>query len=372
MAAFVPSGVGLGGRARSSFVDSRVRLGNGKERIGTRVNMGLESADFSAMGDHIVRFHDSLVASTILLADAAAPAVEAVAGEEKRGLWGSFVKLIESSIVGIHNGLSGVGVPYAYGFSIILFTIGIKVLTLPLNSKQMESTMRMQDMQPMVKEIQAQYKDNPQVMNERLANLYKEENVNPLAGCLPVLAQTPIWIALYRALLNMSNEDLLIEPFFWVPSLQGPVASGGNVGDWLFPFKDGAPPVGWHDAIAYLILPLVLIVTQSYSTKVLTPPSTDPQTEQTNQILKFLPLILGWVSLSVPAGLTLYWVANNVLSTAQTVVLRKNYNEKKAAATPSASAVVDVEAEPVRVPRPDADGFSSKKSQKKKSKKRRK
>mmetsp|Transcript_43149 Transcript_43149/g.168963 ORF Transcript_43149/g.168963 Transcript_43149/m.168963 type:complete len:87 (+) Transcript_43149:680-940(+) len=74
----------------------------------------------------------------------------------------------------------------------------------------MESTMRMQDMQPMVKKIQAQYKDNPQVMNERLANLYKEENVNPLAGCLPVLAQTPIWIALYRALLNMSNEDLLI------------------------------------------------------------------------------------------------------------------------------------------------------------------
>mmetsp|Transcript_43147 Transcript_43147/g.168960 ORF Transcript_43147/g.168960 Transcript_43147/m.168960 type:complete len:86 (+) Transcript_43147:177-434(+) len=66
MAAFVPSGVGLGGRARSSFVDSRVRLGDGKRRIGARVRMGLESADFSAMGDHIVRFHDSLVASTIL------------------------------------------------------------------------------------------------------------------------------------------------------------------------------------------------------------------------------------------------------------------------------------------------------------------
>mmetsp|Transcript_43151 Transcript_43151/g.168970 ORF Transcript_43151/g.168970 Transcript_43151/m.168970 type:complete len:112 (+) Transcript_43151:177-512(+) len=107
MAAFVPSGVGLGGRARSSFVDSRVRLGDGKRRIGARVRMGLESADFSAMGDHIVRFHDSLVASTILLADAAAPAVEAVAGEEKRGLWGNFVKLIEGSIIGIHNGLAG-------------------------------------------------------------------------------------------------------------------------------------------------------------------------------------------------------------------------------------------------------------------------
>lgn len=89
-------------------------------------------------------------------------------------------------------------------------------------------------------------------------------------------------------------------------------------------------------------------------------------------LFRFLPLILGWVSLSVPSGLTLYWVANNVLSTAQTVVLRNNYNEKKAAAAPPASAVVDVEAEPVQVPRPEADGFSSKKSQKKKSKKKRK
>lgn len=69
--------------------------------------------------------------------------------------------------------------------------------------------MKMQDMQPKVKSIQSQYKDNPQVMNQMLANLYKDENVNPLAGCLPVLAQTPIWIALYRAVLNMSQENLL-------------------------------------------------------------------------------------------------------------------------------------------------------------------
>jgi len=251
--------------------------------------MGLDPSQLSGIADQITQLHDSLVANTILLADAvaASPAADAAAEVvEKRGIWGSFVKLIEASIQSIHSGLSGVGIPYSYGFSIIGFTVIVKLLTLPLNVKQMESTMKMQAMQPKVKQIQAQYRDNPNVLNQRLANLYKEENVNPLAGCLPVLAQTPIWIALYRAVLNMSKDNLLDESFLWVPSLQGPVAQGGNVKDWLFPLVNGAPPIGWHDALCYLVFPIVLVVTQTYSQRVLTPPSQDKQTQQANAILR--------------------------------------------------------------------------------------
>jgi len=209
--------------------------------------------------------------------------------------------------------------PYAGGFAIILFTVAIKGLTFPLTYKQLESTTKMQAMQPKMKKIQTEYKDNPQVMNQMIAAMYKDENINPLAGCLPVLVQLPIWIALYRAIINMANENILDQPFFFLPSLQGPVATMGQGIKWLYPLVDGAPPIGWNSAIAYLVCPVVLVLTQVYSQRVMSPPSDDPAQKQTQQVLQFLPLLFGYFALSVPSALSLYWVTNNVLSTAQTV-----------------------------------------------------
>ncbi|MCO5600331.1 hypothetical protein L7F22_054441 [Adiantum nelumboides] len=144
------------------------------------------------------------------------------------------------------------------------------------------------------------------------ARLYKQAGVNPLAGCLPTLATIPVWIGLYRALSNVANEGLLTEGFFWIPSLAGPTTiaarqSGSGI-SWLFPFVDGAPPLGWSDTIAYLVLPVLLIASQYVSMQLMqTPQSVDPSQKNTQAILKFLPLMIGYFALSVPSGLSLYW-----------------------------------------------------------------
>lgn len=267
------------------------------------------------------------VSSTV---DAAAATAEVAATTTteaaKSGVWNSFVHLIETALVSCHNLLDAAGVPGAYGLSIILFTLGIKLLTFPLNFRQMESTMKMQALAPRLRKIQADYKDNPAVMNQMTADLYKTQNVNPLAGCLPVFVQIPIWIALYRSVLNLAADNLLNESFLWLPSLQGPVSQTGKGLDvWLFPLIDGAPPVGWHDAICYLVLPVLLVATQFYSQQLIQPPASDPQTKQANNFLKFMPLLIGWFSLNVPSGLGIYWVTNNLLSTAQTLYIRSKF-----------------------------------------------
>ena len=131
--------------------------------------------------------------------------------------------------------------------------------------------------------------------------------------------------------------------------------------NWLFPFVNGAPPIGWHDASAYLVLPVLLVVSQYVSQKVISPPSNDESQQNAQWILKFLPLMIGgccspplvfpawrillpplspahphfcskrhelsvflwgcagWFSLNVPSGLTIYWFVNNILSTVQQV-----------------------------------------------------
>ena len=209
----------------------------------------------------------------------------------------------------------------------MLFTLLLKAVTFPLNYQQIESTTKMQALQPAIKRIQAKYAADPQQMNIMMAELYQENELNPLAGCLPALVQIPIFIALYRSLLSLAKEDLLEESFLWIPNLEGPVYGAQNA-DWLFKFDqwNGAvPPLGWHDTIAYLALPCLLVVAQSASTTLLQPPA-DPNNEAaqtSNQVLKYLPLMVGFFSLNVPAGLTIYWFCNNIITTASTLYIRQ-------------------------------------------------
>ncbi|CAN8075702.1 unnamed protein product [Agarophyton chilense] len=257
------------------------------------------------------------------VSDTAAAAVETTTEAKKSGWWDSLVNFVENAIVSLHGRLSAAGVPGAYGVSIIVFTVIIKAITFPLNFRQMESTMKMQAVAPRLKKIQADYKDNPQVMNQMTAQMYKDEGINPLAGCLPVIVQIPVWIALYRSVLNLAADNLLNESFLWLPSLQGPVSkTGQGLNTWLFPLQDGAPPIGWHDASCYLVLPVILVATQFFSQRVMSPPSQDSGQQQANAILKFMPFLIGWFALNVPSGLGVYWVTNNLLSTAQTLFIR--------------------------------------------------
>jgi len=288
---------------------------------------------------------------------AAGGAVEAAA--EDGGWFDSLlVKPFEFAIVSIHGALKGAGIDEAYGPSIILFTLLLKGLTFPLNKQQIESTSKMQAIQPAAKALQEKYRNkDPARLNLELQKLYQDNQVNPLAGCLPSLAQIPIFIGLYRSVLNLAKADKLEESFLWLPSLEGPVSDYTKGVGWLFgdeaqgyAWTGFNPPLGWHDTGAYLVLPVLLVVSQYISTAILTPKTDDPAQQQTQAILKVLPLMIGWFSLNVPSGLGLYWMTNNVVTTLTTVLI------KRSVGTP-AMAGVGADSAPAPYEPPKAQGF---------------
>ncbi|KAF3622105.1 Inner membrane protein PPF-1, chloroplastic [Capsicum annuum] len=318
------------------------------------------------------------------LADAAVTADPGVASDassaaagtaQKSGGWFAFISdAMEIVLKVMKDGLQAVHVPYAYGFAIILLTLVVKAVTFPLTKQQVESTLAMQSLQPKIKAIQQRYAGNQERIQLETSRLYKQAGVNPLAGCFPTLATIPVWIGLYQALSNVANEGLLTEGFFWIPSLGGPTTiaarqSGSGV-SWLFPFVDGHPPLGWHDTAAYLVLPLLLIVSQYVSMEIMKPPQTDDPTQKnTLLVFKFLPLMIGYFSLSVPSGLTIYWFTNNVLTTAQQVWLRK-LGGAKPAVSGDASGIISAGRAKRTTSQPDQSGerFRQLKEEEKKKK----
>ncbi|KAI3467634.1 hypothetical protein Pfo_024297 [Paulownia fortunei] len=277
------------------------------------------------------------------IADAAVTSsdtVDAVGTTKQNSDWLSGItNAMEVVLKVLKDGLSTLHIPYAYGFAIILLTVLVKAATFPLTKKQVESAMAMQSLAPQIKAIQERYAGDQERIQLETARLYKLAGINPLAGCLPTLATIPIWIGLYRALSNVADEGLLTEGFFWIPSLSGPTTIAarqtGSGTSWLFPFIvrlyhpspfyiRWSSSLGWSDTLAYLVLPVLLVITQYVSIQIMQPPqSNDPNVKSSQAITKFLPLMIGYFSLSVPSGLSLYWFTNNILSTVQQVWLRK-------------------------------------------------
>ncbi|OPX85715.1 YidC/Oxa1 family membrane protein insertase [Pelotomaculum sp. PtaB.Bin117] len=186
-----------------------------------------------------------------------------------------------------------VGVP-SYGIAIILLTVLIKMLLYPLTQKQMKSMVVMQKLQPKVKQIQDKWKNkDPKKMQQMIMDLYKENNANPMAGCLPLLIQLPILIALYRSLYAFPFINEAHASFIWVQNLSG--------------------------TDPYYILPLLAGITTFLQSK-MTTSMTDP-TQKT--MLYMMPLIIVWISATVPAGLALYWVVFNVVGAIQQYFINK-------------------------------------------------
>lgn len=249
------------------------------------------------------------------------------------GWLGGASKLIEGGIDGLHSILNTFGINNSYGYSIIIFTMLIKVVTFPLNYKQIESTTKMQMIAPKLKEIQKKYANDPQEQQQLITKLYADNNVNPLAGCFPALIQIPVFIALYRSLTNLAILNKLDEPFLFLPSLEGPIygASPTEGMNWLKTgWVDGAPPLGWHDTLAFLSIPVILTVSQVISQQLMQPkeqPEGDAA-QQSQAILKFLPFMVGYFALNVPSGLGIYWITNNIVTTLTTLGIRYSLESK--------------------------------------------
>lgn len=172
--------------------------------------------------------------------------------------------------------------------------------------------------------------------NRATAKLFEDANANPLSGCLISILQLPILIGLYRSISLLAKDGQLQEPFLWIPSLEGPVSAANDYRgmEWLTEgWVDGVPSLGWEATVAFLIMPVVLVLGQKLTMSVLTPePDTSKmsdeekeQQEKTAGILTFLPLLIGFFSLQVPAGLTIYWFTSNLYSLSQSLIIRKYY-----------------------------------------------
>lgn len=280
------------------------------------------------------------------VAQTASDVADATTTGDGNGWFGFLAGPIEGLLQIIHSSLVTVGMPSnAWGVSIAAMTLVIKLVTYPLTKQQLESTSKMQALQPQIKALQAKYQSNPEVMNQKVAEVYQTNEVNPLAGCIPSLVQLPVFIGLYRAVLSLAKENQLDEPFLWLPNLEGPTygADPSHASDWLFSgWVNGAPSLGWDDTLAFLTIPVILVLSQFASMQIMTP---KVEGQEQPAFVKFLPLLIGYFSLNVPAALGIYWVANNFITTALTMQIRSGIQmpEPATSAGGGGGAVLDAE-----------------------------
>ena len=189
-----------------------------------------------------------------------------------------------------------------YGIAIILFSILFKLIFFPLNQKQATSMKKMSELQPQLKKINEQFKNNPQEKQRKIMTLYKENKVNPLSGCLPILIQIPIFIALYAAFSD--SYHLWRSPFIegWINDLSEP--------DTVYIFATSIPVIG---GFHLNILPILMGLTQFIQTKMTVTVGDASQ----QKIMLFMPLILLFFFWNLPSGVVLYWTVQNILSIIQ-------------------------------------------------------
>lgn len=191
----------------------------------------------------------------------------------------------------------------SYGVAIILMTIVIKMALYPLTVKQVVSMKAMQEIQPEMKKLQDKYKNNPQEMQKKVAELYKEKGVNPVAGCLPLLAQMPILIGIFYAIRD-------------------------------YDYASAAPSFLWLDNLSaadpYYILPVLSALTTYIQQKQTT--AKQGANAQMKMMTLFMPLFIGWISMTFPSGLVLYWVVSNIMQILQQWWMYRNGSLEKEAA----------------------------------------
>ncbi len=207
-----------------------------------------------------------------------------------------------------------------WGVAIILLTLFVKIVFFPLTKKSSETTLRMQALTPKIKELQDKYKDNPQKLNTEMAALYKKEGANPVAGCLPMLLQLPIFLAMYN--LFNTHFDLRGAMFIpgWIPDLSRPESI------WNFaPFR--IPLLGWSDL---RLLPFIYVGSQLLYGKITQTPDQKGNA-QMKMMLYVMPIVFFFILYNVPSGLLVYWIFSNVLTLFQQLIINKYIAKKKAA-----------------------------------------
>ncbi|MCH2074887.1 MAG: membrane protein insertase YidC [Puniceicoccaceae bacterium] len=215
------------------------------------------------------------------------------------GFLGFFSKLLLAFMYLIHS------VVPSWGWSIVIMTICIKLLFWPLTAKASRSQKRMATIQGPMAELKEKHKDNPQKMQQETLKLFKEHQVNPVAGCLPMLIQMPIFLGLFYMLRTAS--ELRFESFLWVSDLSLPDTQ----------FMVGGFPIN--------ILPMIMGVTMFLQMSMMpVSPTADPMQQK---IFKFLPFIFLIFLYNFSSGLVLYWTVQNILTIIQQKIINSRPDE---------------------------------------------
>ncbi|WML36440.1 membrane protein insertase YidC [Clostridium sp. OS1-26] len=181
----------------------------------------------------------------------------------------------------------------SYGLAIILMTLIIRLILLPLNIKQTKSSIAMSELQPETKKIQEKYKNDPQRAQQEMMKLYKEKGANPLSGCLPMLIQWPIFIALYYVFNNLTGINGV--HFLWIQDL----------------------------AKRDVVLAVLSGITTYYSGSLMMPTGDSAQAKQSATMNIGMSIFMIFISWSLKSALVLYWVVNNLIQITQTLVMKK-------------------------------------------------
>ncbi|MCL2411183.1 MAG: membrane protein insertase YidC [Treponema sp.] len=213
-----------------------------------------------------------------------------------------------------------------YGVAIILLTLLIKILFFPLTKKGSEATLRMQALAPKIKELQEKYKNNKQKLQMEMANFYKQEGYNPLAGCLPMLLQMPIFITMFQ----LFNNDFELRGAMFIPGWIPDLSLPEYIVQWTTPL----PLLGWT---ALRVLPFIYVASQLLYGKVTQMPGQQ-SANQMKFMLFAMPIIFFFVLYNVPSGLLIYWIFSNLLTLVQQLFINKYVIKKRKAAAELAAA----------------------------------
>lgn len=209
------------------------------------------------------------------------------------GLTGIIARLMAFLLGTFHN----LGIPY--GICIILLTVLVRGCMFPISRKQAISAARMKELQPKINELKTKYGEDKQKLAQAQMELWRKHNINPLAGCFPVLMQMPIFIGLYQCL--NTAVDLRLSSFLWIENLAAP--------DAMFSFPFPTPSwVGPH----INVLPLVTVVLFLIQQKLFMPPPADEQAEMTQKMMNMMTLMFGALFWHQPAGLCVYFICSSL------------------------------------------------------------
>ncbi len=210
-----------------------------------------------------------------------------------------------------------------FGVAILLLTVAVRVIFFPLANKSYESMTKMKKVQPLVEEMRKKFKDDPAKQQQEMMALYQREKVNPLAGCLPLLLQIPVFFSLYKVL--SVTIEMRHAPFFgWITDLSAkdPTTVWNLFG--LIPWTPAATPLvgGLLDTTLHIgVLPLLYGITMWLTTS-MNPPAPDP-TQQ--KIFQLMPIVFTFIMAPFAVGLLIYWTWSNILTSIQQYVIMRRF-----------------------------------------------